>query len=95
MFSVTPAGIVLLICAVMVYDPDAGLLQVYVVTALVTEFGAEPAVAVEIVIWAGEPDTLSCARASLDPSTATATTAVRIILLRVRAVADMVSSEKL
>jgi hypothetical protein len=66
-------GIGVLICAVIERDlPPEGLVTVYVVLELLTAVGANPAVAAETFIWAGEPDTVICARASLVQQQATA-----------------------
>jgi hypothetical protein len=90
--SVTPAGIGELMLAVIAKWPEGGLeASVYVVEALLMAVGAAPATAADTFIWAGEPDTLICARASLAPSAIPATATVRQKRRTVLAVAIMSS----
>ncbi len=82
--SVTPAGIAVLICAVMVYELGApGFETVYVVRELVTAVGADPAIAALTVSWAGEPDTVICARASLVQQATARSSMMRFIWIAV------------
>lgn len=90
MVRVTKAGIAELSCAVIVYECGAvGLLTEYFVSALLTAVGADPAAAADTVMVAGEPDTLTCARASLVPTAKAINTAARRMRRLVFALAVM------